>query len=57
MDFARELRKPVANENDSDTNSNWCTWNGPRGLGKETGGIANKRKNRDYTDYSTVKIS
>ena len=29
----------------------------PKGLEKETGGIVDQRKNEDYSDPSTVKIS
>ena len=46
----------MEHEGDADANGNWCTWNGPQRLGKETGKIGRQGKNRDYPDYRTVGI-
>ena len=34
-----------------------CTRNSSQGLGKETGGIGNQRKNQDYADHGIDEIS
>ena len=44
-------------EGDGDTNSCWCTWNDLLGLEKETGGIRDRRKNRDHPDHSIEQES
>ena len=41
---------------DSDTNSNWCTWNNPQRIDKGTGRLENKRTSGDCPDYSIFKI-
>ena len=56
LDLARELTKQWNMMVYGYTNTSWSTWNGPQGLGKETGKIGNQRKNRSHTDDSTGKI-
>ena len=57
LDLARELKKTMEHESDSDTNCNWCTWNNPQRIGKENGRLENKRTRVNPTDYSIIKIS
>ena len=45
LNFVKELKTEY--ESDSDTNCTWCSRNGPRRPGKETGEIEDQRKNRD----------
>ena len=56
LDLVRELVKHVELEGYSNTCSDWHTWNGPQRIGKRTGRTRNWRTNRDYPDYSIVKI-
>ena len=58
MGLVREMKKNklVEHEDDGDTNSSSCTWNGAQSIGKKTGGIRNQRKNRNHTDHCIVKI-
>ena len=35
----------------------WCTWNDPQRLGKETAEIEIRRKIKDNSDHSIVKIT
>ena len=44
LDLTKETRDLGEHEGGGDTNSNWCTWNGHHGLGKETGGIGNHKE-------------
>ena len=46
----------MEHESDSDTNSNWYTWNNPQKLGEGVVGIGNWRTSRDYSKYIIVKI-
>ena len=46
----------MKSEGNGDTNYNWCTWNGPQGLGKRTVWVRNRRANRDYSDKSIFEI-
>ena len=48
--LAREQKKTVVNERDSDTNL--CDWKAPERIGKATRCTRNQRKNQDYSDYS-----
>ena len=41
---------------DGDTNGNWCTWNDPQKIRKETEKLGNKRTSRDHPDYSIINI-
>ena len=50
LDLAKELKKTVEHEGDSDTNCNWCTWNNPQRLGKWTGRLGNKRTSGDHPE-------
>ena len=56
MDLARELKKVMEHEGDSDTNYNWCTWNSPQRFGKETGRTGNWRMCQDSPNYNITKI-
>ena len=42
------IKKVVEHESDGDTNCNWGTGKGPKGLGKETGRVGNQRENRQH---------
>ena len=55
LDLARELKKAVEHEGDGDTNCNWCTWNDPQRLRRNTGRIGNERKNEDHPNDSIVE--
>ena len=57
LHLARELKNAVEHEGDDYPDLNRYAWNGLQELGKETGEIGNQRKNRDYTDLSTIKIN
>ena len=51
MELAKELKKKqeiVERKGDGNTNSNRCTRSGPQMVGKESWGINNQKKNRDY---------
>ena len=39
----QRTKKAVEYEGDSDTNCNWCTWNGSQRLGKGPGKVGNQR--------------
>ena len=41
LDLARDLKKTVEHEDDSDTNCNWSTWENPSMTGKGTVGFLN----------------
>ena len=54
-DIARGLEKLGEHEGDSDTNCNWCTWNGPQKPGKSTGGTGNQKgKAKKIDKYSDL---
>ena len=38
------------------TNCNWCAWNIPQRLHKETESLRNQRTSEDHPDYSIIKI-
>ena len=44
----------MKNEDDSDTNCNYCAWNYPQKIGKGTGRLGNKRTRP--SKYSIIKI-
>ena len=54
LDLARELKKTMELENDSDTNSNCGTWISHQRFGTRTG---NKRTGRDHPSYNIIKTS
>ena len=56
LDLARERKKIVEDEHDSDTNRSWCTWKHAKRFGEKTGGTGNQKENRDYPDYRIAKI-
>ena len=43
LHLARELKKTMEHESDGNTNCNWCTRYSHQRIGKETGGLGNKR--------------
>ena len=47
----------MENVDDGDTNCFWYIWNGPQKIGKATGRVGSRRKNRDHPNYSIVEIS
>ena len=57
LNLARELKKTVEHESDSDTNCDWCSWYSHQSIGTRTGGLENKRMNGDHPNYSIIKIS
>ena len=52
--LCQSTKKSVKHEGDSDANGGWCTWNGPKRLGRKLGGIENQRKNWDNSNYNIV---
>ena len=44
LDLARELKKLWNMKSESDTNCSWCTWNGPKRIGKGFGKSGDQRK-------------
>ena len=38
------------------TNCNWCTWNNPQRICKETGRLGNKKIIGDHPDYGIFKM-
>ena len=43
-------------ESDGDTNHNWCAQHSYQKIGTGTGGLGNKRMNKDHSNYSIVEI-
>ena len=56
LDLARELKKIIEHESDSDTNCSWCGRYSHQRIDKGTVGIGNKRTSGDYPKYSIVEI-
>ena len=56
LDFTSEQKKGREHEGDSDTNCNWCTWNYPERIEKETRRYENQRTSGDHPGYSVIKI-
>ena len=56
LDLARELKKIIEDESDSDTICNRCAWYSHQWIGKGTGRIGNKNTSGDHANDSTVKI-
>ena len=52
----QKTKKAVEHESNDDTNYNWRAWNGSQRLQKGTGRVGNWQTNRDYPNYSSVKI-
>ena len=57
LGYCIRAEKVVEHEGNGDTNSSWCTWNGPQRSRKETGRNGNQKKNRDYPVHCVVQIS
>ena len=55
LDLAREQKKSMEYEGDSDTNCNRCAWNNPQRFGKGTRKLKNQRTRRDHPNYSIIK--
>ena len=55
LDFARELKKTMKHEGDSDTNCYWCTWNSYQKISKWTGGHGNIKTSGDHPNYGIIK--
>ena len=56
LDLARELKNPVEQASDGDTNCNWCAWNGPEEFGRGIGTVGNSSPFRlqhcwDWPEY------
>ena len=51
----RITKKLVKHEGNGDTKFNWCAWNVPQLIGKETGRIWNQTTNWDNSNYSIVE--
>ena len=56
LDLTREMKKTMEQENDSDTNCNWCTRYSHQKISTGTVGLGNKRMNGDHPNYSIVGI-
>ena len=56
MDLARELKRSMEHENDSDTNCNWCARKDPPRLGEVPGRFRDWKTSRDHPNYCIVKI-
>ena len=53
VDLAREPKRTMGHENNDDTNCNWRTRYTHKRIGKETGGLGNKKTSEDHPNYST----
>ena len=53
----KKKKKPMEYEGDSDTCCNWCTWNNPQKIDKETRKLRNPRKRRGHPDNKIIKIA
>ena len=49
-------KKATEHEGDGDTNCHWQTWNVLQKIGQWAGRTGNRRRNRDDSNYSVVKI-
>ena len=56
LDLAREIKKTMEHESDSDTNCNWYSWNSHRRIDTGTGGLGNKSTSGDHLNISIVEI-
>ena len=55
-DLARELKKTMEHESDVGTHCNWCSWNHPQRVGKETGILGNTRTSGHHQNFNIIKI-
>ena len=53
----QRTEKAVEHNDDSDTNHDWLTLNGPQRLGTRTGRVRNRKTNWGYPDYNIVEIN
>ena len=56
LDLARKLKKNVEHESDVYTNCNWCSWYSHQRIDTRTGGLEDKRTNRDHPNYCIIEI-
>ena len=56
LDLARELKKTVKHESNSDTNGNLCTQWSHQKIITGTGRFANEWTSGDHPNYSIIKI-
>ena len=56
LDLARELKKTMEHESDSDTNCNRCARYSHQRIGGGTGGLGNNRTSGDLTNCSIIEI-
>ena len=56
LDLARELKKIVEYESESDSYCNWRAHYSHQGTGTWTGGLGNKRTSGDNPNYSIVEM-
>ena len=56
LDLAKELKKTMERESNGNTNCNWCSRYSHERVGIGTGGLGNKRTNRDNPNHNIVKI-
>ena len=56
LDLARELKKAMEHERDSDNNCYWLAWYSHQKVVKGTGGLRNKRTSRDHPNENILKI-
>ena len=45
----------MEHEGDGDTSCGWCTWDNPQRIGKESGGLSNKRPGGDHPNHSVIE--
>ena len=43
-------------EQESDSDTSWCTWNGPQRIRKGIRRVGNRRRNGDHSAYRIVEI-
>ena len=56
IDLAKELKKTMQHESDSDTYCNWCTRYSHQRIGTGTGRLGNKRTCGDHPNYCIAEI-
>ena len=56
LQLARELKKSLEHDGDSDTYCCWCARNDTQRHGKGAGRVENRRTSRDYPDFYIIKI-
>ena len=55
--WKRTKKKIMEHGSDSDTNYDWCTWNGPQMQAKRVGRFGNRTTSWEYCNYSIFEIS